>query len=247
VLCTIASRHRGSLLLLLAAAPLLGACASRAGGKATEGALEALRTPPAEGEPRIAEVLGRYTAEGALGELSSPRGLDRIATVVDATVTRSLEAALRSSTAAPGRGGGSPAPSLVDRMARDSAASFAAAFSDALQRALGPDGRGPLAVSLGATVGQVSGSAVRGARGELDDLFPGCDVEDRRACLESEVKSLGRAAASGFMEGIFGSAAWPVLALAFLVGVAAALVMGGTWRLLRRQRHAEAREAHSHS
>ncbi len=246
MLSKIASRHRGSLLLvLLAAAPLAGACASRAGGKATEGALEALRTEPPEGQPRLAERLGRFTTEGALTELSSPEGLDRISAVVDATVTRSLEAALRSPPAAQGRRGGGPPRSLVDRMARDSATAFGAAFSDALQRALGPDGRGPLAVSLGATVGQVSGSAVRGARGELDDLFPGCDVADRRTCVEAEVRSLGRAAAAGFMEGILGAAAWPVAALAFTFGVAAALVLGGTWRLLRRPRHPERREAHS--
>ncbi len=244
MLSKIAPRHRGSLLLLLAAAPLAGACASRAGGKATEGALETLRTEPAEGQPRVAERIGRYTAEGALSEFASPEGLERISTLVDATVTRSLEAALRT-PAVQGRRGGGPARSLVDRMARDSATAFGAAFSDALQRALGPDGRGPLAVSLGATVGQVSGSAVRGARGELDDLFPGCDAADRRTCVEAEVRSLGRAAAAGFMDGILGAAAWPVAALVFMLGVAAALVLGATWRLLRRHRHPEPREAHS--
>jgi hypothetical protein len=89
---------------------------------------------------------------------------------VDATVTRSLEAALRTPVGVPDWRARGPGRSLVARIARDSGASFGAAFSAELQRALGRDGRGPLAMSLGTTVAQVSGSAVRGARGELGDL-----------------------------------------------------------------------------
>lgn len=233
------------LLLLLAAVPLAGACASRAGASATQGALEELRTPPPEGSPRIAERLGRYTAEGALAELSSPEGLERISSVVDTTVTRSLEAALRSPRVQ-GRGrGGGPAGSLVDRLARDSVA----AFSFELQRALGPDGRGPLAASVGASVEQVSGAAVRGARSELGELFPGCEGEDRRACVEDGVRSLGRAAAAGFLEGVVGSAAWPALALAFVLGIALAVIAHGAWalsRALSRRRHDESEHRQAH-
>jgi hypothetical protein len=219
--------------------------ASRGREGATEGALAAIRAEPPEGSPRMSLRVGRELTEGALTELASPEGIDRISTLVDAAVTRSLEAALRGPPAAQDRRGGPPARSFLDRMARDSATAFGAAFSDELQRALGADGRGPLALSLGATVGQVSGAAVRGARGELDDLFPACDLADRRACMESEVRSLGRAAASGFVEGILGSAAWPLAALAFVVGVAATLLTVGAGRLLRRHRLPEPRQAHS--
>ncbi len=243
MLSMIAPRRPGLLLLLVSS--LGAACASRAGGKTTEGALQAFRAPPPEGTPSVPERVGRETAGGALSQLASPEGLDRISTVVDATVTRSLEAALRAPPLVHGRGGRGPARSLslVDRMAHDSAAAFGAAFSDELEHALGPDGRGPLAMSLGATAAQVSGSAVQGVRGELDALLPRCEGEDRRACVEAGVRSLGRAAAAGFVEGIVGSAAWAVGAFAFLVGVVAVLVVQGAVGLVRR-RHPERREAH---
>jgi hypothetical protein len=162
---------------------------------------------------------------------------------VDATVRRSLEAALQEPAGVPGRAGGGPGRSLVERASRDSAAAFAAAFAEELRRELGPDGRGPLATTLGATAAQVSGGAVQGARGELDAFFPGCEGQDRRVCLEAGVRSLGKAAAVGFVEGMVESASWGLVALAFLVGVAAVLAAQGTARLLRR-RPAERREAH---
>jgi hypothetical protein len=129
-------------------------------------------------------------------------------------------------------------------MSRDSAAAFGQAFADELRLALGPDGSGPLATSLGATAAQVSSSVVRGARGELDSLFPGCEGPDRRACVEMGVRSLGKAAAAGFVEGVVESASWAVVALAFLVGVAAVLAAQASVRLLRRRPPERRREAH---
>jgi hypothetical protein len=189
--------------------------------------------------------VGRDTANGALAGLASPDGLASIARVVDATVTRSLEAALREPAAVRGGTGtgGVAGGSLIERMSHDSAAAFGAAFAEELQRALGPDGRGPLAASLGATAAQVSGSVVQGARGELDGLFPGCEGPDRAACLQAGVRSLGREAAAGFVEGVIRSASWFLVALVFLVGVAAVLAAQATARLLRRRPH-ERREAH---
>jgi hypothetical protein len=227
---------------LLAAAWLGAACAQHAGGRATQGAIEVLREEPPPGTPVFGVRVGRTTTEGALAELTSPEGLSSISTVVEAAVTHSLEAALRPPPAVQGRAGGPPVRSLLGRVSSDSAAAFAAAFAAELQRDLGPDGRGPLAASLGATAAQISGSAVQGARGELPDLFPGCEGQDRRACLETGVRSLGKAAATGFMEGIAETAAWPLLGLAFLLGIVAILVAQGVGRLLRRP--AARREAH---
>jgi len=238
-------RHPGWFALLVALVGLGAACAAHTGGRATEGALEALRAEPPEGAPRLGERVGRDTANGALAGLASPDGLASIARVVDATVTRSLETALREPAAVHGGTGtgGVAGGSLIERVSHDSAAAFGAAFAEELQRALGPDGRGPLAASLGATAAQVSGSVVQGARGELDGLFPGCEGPDRAACLQAGVRSLGREAAAGFVEGVVQSASWVLLALAFLVGVAAVLAAQATARLLRRRPH-ERREAH---
>ena len=57
------------------------------------------------------------------------------------------------------------------------------------------------------------------------------------------MRSLGRAAAAGFVEGVVGSAAWLAMAIAFLAGAAAILVLQATIGLLRR-RPPERREAH---
>jgi hypothetical protein len=237
-----ASRTRTARpLLVVSAVLLLGGCASRTGGRATEGALEAIRAPPPEGTPRVADRIARETTQGALGELTSPRGLAQISTVMDTAVTRSLDAALRT-----GEGpSGVASRLLLQRTARDLATASGAAFSAEIQRALGPDGRGPLATSLGATAENVSGSVMRGAQGELGPLFPQCAGEDRRVCLEAEVRSLGRAASAGFMEGIASSMAWPTLALAFAVGVAFSVLLGFTWSLFHRSRRLppERREA----
>lgn len=236
--------HAGRVALLLALSWLGGACAARTGGKATEGALEAIRAEPPPGQPRLGERVGRDTTKGALDTLVSPEGIASISTLVEATVTRSLDAALREPHAQ-GRVGGRAGRSLslLERASRDSAAAFGAAFSEELRRELGPDGRGPLATSLGATAAEVSGSAVQGVREGLDGLFPGCESGDRRACLETGVRSLGKAAAAGFVEGIVESGSWALVALAFLVGVAAVLLAQVTARLLRR-RPPEPREAH---
>ena len=136
----------------------------------------------------IGERVGRETTGGALGELASPEGLDRISTVVDATVTRSLEAALRAPAAVHGRRGGGPGLSLVDRLSRDSAAAIGAALSAELQAARSaPTGTARLRRAWGRRSGGISGSAVRGAGGELDELFPGCE----RAEIDAAASSSG--------------------------------------------------------
>lgn len=241
-----ALRHPWRVALLLALSWLGGACAAHTGGRATEGALVAIREEPPAGQPRFGERVGRDTTRGALETLASPEGIASISAVMEATVTRSLDAALRAPQVqgrVGGRAGAGRSFSLLERASRDSAAAFGAAFSEELRRELGPDGRGPLATSLGATAAEVSGSAVQGVREGLDGLFPGCESGDRRACLETGVRSLGKAAAAGFVEGIVESGSWAVVALAFLVGVAAVLLAQVTARLLRR-RPAEQREAH---
>jgi len=219
-------------LVSMAIASLAGACAAHTSGKATEAALEELRAPPPEGTPVLAERVGRETTDAALKVLASPEGLERISAIVDATVARSFDTALRAMSDA-GRAGG-PGRSLVDSMARESASVFGEALSLELERELGPDGRGPLASSLGATASHVSGSAMHGARSELGDPFAGCQGEDRRACLEAEVRSLGRAASAGFVEGLAGSLAWPALGLAFVLGAALVVVAQAAWGLARR-------------
>jgi hypothetical protein len=235
--------RRSRVLLALAAGWLGAACAEHAGGKAAEGALEKFREPPPEGTPRVAERLGREATEGALGELTSPEGLASISRILEETFTRSMQAALRA-PGVRGRAGAGPGGSLVGRVSHDSAAAFGAGLSEELQRELGADGNGPLGASLGAVAAQVSSSAVQGARGELSGLLPECAGPDRRACLEAGARSLGRAAAVGFVEGVVDTVAWPVLGLVFLVGVFSVLLAQGASLVLRRRHPPSRREAH---
>jgi hypothetical protein len=237
----------GGALALLFGVCLLAGCMERRGASTTEGALEALREEPPPDQPRIAERVGRYTVDGALDELSSPEGIERMTVIVDAAVAR----ALATTAGAPSLGGpGSGGPtsmSYVERMARDSASGFAAALSEELSRQLGPDGSGPLSMSLGFTAHHVSGSVVRGAQGELAALFPECAGEQRRACVEAEVRQLGRAASAGFMEGVFASSAWPAMAIAFLGGVGFSVGAGLVLSLLLRGRRARHDRTEAHA
>ncbi len=236
---------RSLALLLLAAASLAAGCASRGAGQATEAALEKLREPPPPGSERVGVRIGGDMSEGILGELASPEGLASVTAIVDAAVVRSLTAALERPAVAGRRGsGGEPARSLVGRVGLESGAGFADALARQLEAALGPDGQGPLARSLGATAAQISSSVARGVRDELgDSLLPGCALGDR-ACVEAEVRSLGRAASEGFMEGLLATAALPALALAFVLGAVMALLVRGVLGRSRPLRSPEHREAH---
>jgi hypothetical protein len=241
-------RWGGGPLALLLGICLLTGCAGRSGSRATEGALEALREEPPPDQPLLAERVGRYTVRGALDELSSSEGLERVSVIIDAAVARAVASTAGTlSLGGPSGPGHATRMSYVERMGRDSGSGFAAALSAELSRQLGPDGSGPLAMSLGSTAQHVSGSIVRGAEGELAPLFPECAGEQRRACLEAEVRQLGRAASAGFMEGVFASSVWPAMAIAFLGGVGFAIGAGLVLSLLRRSRRArhEKREAHA--
>lgn len=217
------------------------------GSKSTEGAIEALREAPPPDQQRLTERVGRETVDGALDELSSPEGLERMSVIIDAAVARAVATTAGTlSLGGPSGQGHATSMSYVERMGRDSGSGFAAALSAELSRQLGADGSGPLATSLGFTAQHVSGSVVRGAEGELAALFPECTGDQRRACLEAEVRQLGRAASAGFMEGVFASSAWPAMAIAFFGGVGFAIGAGLVLSLLRRGRRARhEREAHA--
>jgi hypothetical protein len=215
-------------------------CAHRAGGRATQGALEALRAPPPEDEPHAAEVLGRFAVEGALNELTSEDGSDKLRRLIDAT-TRDFFAVALGPPAIAARTGGSATTdtvggggSYVAQLSHVSAAAFGAAVSAEIRRQLGQDGNGPLARSIGATAGRVSGSVVNGIDEELTAMFPGCNGIARGACLQAVARDLGAAASEGFVDGLLRAAAWRILVLAFVLGVVAALAGQATWALLRR-------------
>lgn len=232
----LAPRERGRTLALAIACVLLGACAAHMAGGGTEAALEEIRKPPPEDSPRIAREIGQLTAVGALDTLSSPEGLERMSTIVDAAVAQAFQSGLNGEPAAAAR---AELRGVADRAARDAAL----AFSAELRAQLGEDGRGPLGASLAGTARHATSHAVAGVDDRLATLFPGCAGPNRSACLEVAVRGLARAASAGFVEGAVGALPWRALAVAFALGVVAAMAALGIWRLLRGHRPSGERRA----
>lgn len=96
---------------------------------------------------------------------------------------------------------------------------------------LGPDGEGPLAVSLSRTGERVSASAVGGVGSEIARLAPECVGPDPLGCLERRLQQTARSTAASFTAGIKDSAGWQLLLVAFALGAGAALLGAWLWSL----------------
>ena len=207
---------RGALALLFGVC-LLAGCMERRGASTTEGALEALREEPPPDQPRIAERVGRYTVDGALDELSSPEGIERMTVIVDAAVARALATTAEAPSLGGPGSGGPTSMSYVERMARDSGERIrggALGGSPAARpRRLRPPGDEP---GLRPSTSRDRSSA--GPRGAAA-LFRSAPAGSAARASRRRVRQLGRAASAGFMEGVFASSAWPAMAIAFLGGV----------------------------
>jgi len=82
-----------------------------------------------------------------------------------------------------------------------------------------------LAKSLAAATEQMSGAAATGvAQGMAPDLGD-CNGVDRSRCTEQRVQELSRYAAVGFAQGMGNALRIPLLIIAFLAGLLAALVL----------------------
>ena len=97
--------------------------------------------------------------------------------------------------------------------------------------AFGPDGRGPLAVSLTRTGEQVSASVVGGAGNELASLFPQCTGDDRVICIQRQLQDAARVAAASFTKGVEDSVAWHVLLIVFALGALGGVLGAWLWSL----------------
>jgi len=104
--------------------------------------------------------------------------------------------------------------------------------------AFGPDGRGPLAVSLARTGEQVSASVVGGVGNEIASLFPQCTGDDRVICIQRELQAAARASAASFTKGVEDSVAWHVMLIVFSLGALGGVLGAWLWSLrpsLRRR------------
>ena len=105
---------------------------------------------------------------------------------------------------------------------------------------LGPDGSGPLAVSLSRAGERVSasvaGGVVGGVGNELALLVPECSGPNRVACLEQRLQETTRTTAATFSKGVRDSIGWQLVLLAFALGIAGGALGSWLWSL-RHQRH----------
>lgn len=237
-----APRRLGCIAVLLAVAGC--GLAHQAGAGAASGAGQELESRLGEarglGCPH-SECMSRAFVKGLLAELQSPEQRDQLNAVVRSVLASAIESMLAEAT--------SPEQlaqlGLITETAAQSmrrgfleggmGGSFTAIGDqttqgavDALRRALGAQGQGPLATSFAATAEQVSASTVRGIRAEAG-LFPECSGPDRARCVDERLTALSRAASIGVREGLRGIIAIPLLVFAFVLGLIVALLIGLIW------------------
>lgn len=96
---------------------------------------------------------------------------------------------------------------------------------------LGPDGRGQLAMSVAGTGEQATRAALVGARQGLAEALPACAGRDPFECLQAHLHDLARSSAVGFTSGLRETLGWPLLLLAFAVGVVGGVLGSWLWSL----------------
>jgi hypothetical protein len=215
------------------------ACAERAAGNATAGAIQGLKAQAsANPEEQVSRIIAQRAVAGALDTLESPEQRERIRQIVAETVNEAVASAFHSATSAPaatgqgaGAGGRSPAEVLAGQLAR-------AAAEDAIRKLTADLGNeGPLTTTLAQTSERMSAAAVSGAR---EELFPGCFGPDAETCRQRRLEDLARATGAGLSTGVRDSLGWPLLIFAGALGVAAGVFVHWVWSLRVRRRELRA-------
>jgi hypothetical protein len=177
--------------------------------------------------PACAHRIGKEAARGAAAEMrrqsNSPDGPP-----MQVAGANAVEGAVRALDAPEQR-------AAIDRMITQAVSAAAtAAVRDATQQfieQLGPDGQGPLAVSLTRTSERVSASAVGSVGGELARLLPECAGPDQMGCIERRLQQTARTTAASFTTGIKDSVGWQFLLIAFALGVGGGAIGAWLWSL----------------
>ena len=96
---------------------------------------------------------------------------------------------------------------------------------------LGPDGEGPLAVSLSRTGERVRRRRWAAWAARIALLAPECVGPDPLGCLERRLQQTARSTAASFTAGVKDTVGWQLLLVAFALGVGAALLGAWLWSL----------------
>ena len=130
---------------------------------------------------------------------------------------------------------------MVAEMSREAARATVDTVASALAQSLGKNGEGPLAESLAGTSARMAATAVQAARAQLPEFLRACDGPDAATCIQRTLQSMARSTATGFTAGVRDTIGWPLIALAFLLGIAGGLLGSWVWSLrlrTHRFRHA---------
>jgi hypothetical protein len=188
--------------------------------------------------PGCAHRIGQKAAEGAVAELQKQqeKAAEEHPDKVPARIAG--EAAVKGAVSA------LDAPDQREAIQRLVAEAVSVATTTAVQNAakmmiaeLGPDGQGPLAVSLSRTGERVSASVVGSAGNQLADLLPECSGPDRMDCINRRLQQTARSTAASFTSGIKDTIGWHLLLIVFVLGAAGGVLGAWLWSLrpLRRR------------
>jgi hypothetical protein len=189
------------IALIAALAGVASGCAGLIGKRAAEGGVKAMKEQ-ASSDPK--QQIARVAAERAVEGAVSALEEPAQRAIIQRLVNEAVSAA---------------ATLAVEKATRQMVAE------------LGPDGDGPLAVSLSRTGERVSAAAVGSVGSEIALLAPECVGPDPLGCLERRLQQTARLTAASFTSGVKDTAGWQLLLVAFALGAGAALLGAWLWSL----------------
>lgn len=190
--------------------------------------------------PACAHRMGKEAAKGAVAELRQQSAENSGERPMHIAGANAVKGAVEALDAPEQR-------AAIDRMITQAVSAAAtSAVRDATQQfieQLGPDGQGPLAVSLARTGERVSASAVGSVGSELAALLPECAGPDQMGCIERRLQQTARTTAASFTAGIKDSVGWHFLLIAFALGVGGGAIGAWLWSSVRGVRRRTLRTA----
>ena len=190
------------------------------GKSAAKGTLQAAQETKAETGVAPTEVIANNVTKGALEMLTQPQQLERQRLLAGTLSLGAFDALLAPRSGAEvGGPQGAVNATAFEQIGDQFGNAFAASLGRQLMIALGPEGDGPLSRSVAATTEHATEGAARGIDLAASHFADRCQGKDRQTCIDEVLGSASRTAGAGFMEGAMGALRWPLLLLAFGVGV----------------------------
>jgi hypothetical protein len=241
---------RGFMLLAATAGLHAAGCAEAIGKRTASGAVEELRRQSAENpSQQPSRIVATNAVDGTLRALDTPEHRALIERMIEHAVsvatTNAVDGTLQALDTPEHR-------ALIERTIAHAVSVAATTAVENTTRQLiadlGPDGRGPLAVSLTRTGEQmtsamtsvattaVSSSVSDTVSRELAALVPECAGPERLDCLQRRLQQTARVTASSFTTGVKDSIGWQVLMVVFALGAGGGVLGAWLWSLRHYRR-----------